>query len=304
MSGYVKRHWLGQQSLAWSFWFNLVGIRSIVFVLQNALAPAEGSDLHAYRHIVLIAVCLFHVVLLFWQVVGVVRSAESHYAQHGTMALVWGTQIGAVLMFLLTAVYALGAIQMTMKQPGNIDVLAQMDAEHASQYTFKLSAEGHSVHIDGLIELGITRAFKTYLLEHPVIDTVILASSGGNIYEARGLAMHIDSNALNTHVDTVCASACTIAYVGGDKRSAGKKSTFGFHQYSVQANYVVIATDVAKEQSRDEQLLLEAGVSARFVEEIFSYPPESMWWPDLKVLHESGFLHTIGSLKQKAREAH
>ncbi|MFK7858443.1 MAG: hypothetical protein AB8B64_06475 [Granulosicoccus sp.] len=293
MFDYVQRHWHGQQSLAWSFWFNLVTIRVILFVFQNAMVPEEGADYQAYRLLILVAVFVFHILLLIWQLVGVVRAAELHFLEHGIMALVWGTQLASVLLFLLTAVYAMGAVQMTLQASEDTDILAKIDAEHAQQYTLNISEDHRIVYIDGLIALGITRAFKAFLLEHSGIETVVLKSSGGNIYEGRGLARTIAENTLNTHSDALCASACIIAYSGGMVRSASKKAAFGFHQYRINADYAIIATDVVKEQRRDEKRLLDAGVSMDFVNKVYSQPSEAMWWPDLQELRVAGFLHEI-----------
>ena len=292
MTDYLRRHWQGQQSLGWSFWVNLVAVRVTIFLLQTLFTPADGEDYHDFRTILYVLVFVFHVVLLIWQLVGVVRAAEVHFSEHGNMALVWGAQLGGVIFFILTAVYALGAVQMSMKAPVEIDVLTQMNEEHASQYDFALSDDGLSMSIEGSIELGITRALRGYLAAHQEVRLVTLNSSGGNIYEGRGLAGVFLEFGLATHVENRCASACTIAFVGGKPRSAGDGANFGFHQYRVDASYTIIATDVAKEQSRDQQLLLDAGVTREFVEKVFSHPSESMWWPSVSTLHEAGFLTT------------
>lgn len=290
---YLHSHWLGKQSLACSFWINLVGIRVLIFALQSVLAPAEGSDFRDHRMVILAGIVIFHIALLIWQMVGVVRSAERHFAENGNMALVWGAQLGTVLMLILSAVYALGAVQMSMPLPEPVDVLAGMDQEHASQYDISLSDDARTLTIDGRIELGITRALKTLLAKQTSIDTVLLVSDGGNIYEGRGLARLFADRSLNVHVTSTCASACTIAFVGGIKRSASEAARFGFHQYRMDADYTVIATDVEREQARDQQLFREAGIADNFVATVFSRPSESMWWPSPGELLEAGFLHEV-----------
>jgi len=295
MLGYALRHWRGQQSLAWSFWFNLVVIRGLVFIVQTLIAPADGLDYSAYRYLALATAFSLHGVLLVWQVVGVIRSAESHFSQHGNMALVWGAQLGCVLMLVLSGVYALGAAQMTMQAPAEVDVLTQMNEEHARQYTLDVSADRQVVYISGMIDLGITRALRAYLLQHADVEAIVLDSDGGNIYEGRGLANLFSEHGLQVHVETSCASACTIAFSGGKVRTASNAAKFGFHQYRIDADYTIIATDVAKEQRRDQQRLLDAGVDARFVADVFSPPSASMWWPELETLLAAGFLHEIDS---------
>ena len=288
---YITRHWNGQQALAWSFWVNLVALRTAVFLIQTSLTPLEGSDFHHVQTIVFILTFLFHTVLLIWQLVGVVRAADVHFSENGNMALVWGTQLGAVLFFLLTAVYALGAVQMTMQAPLQSDVLALMNEEHAKKYDISVSDDGFNLTIEGSIELGITRSLRARLADYRDINSVTLNSAGGNIYEGRGLARLFSERSLATHVNERCASACTIAFVGGRQRSADAGASFGFHQYRIDANYTIIATDVSKEQASDQQLMLDAGVNPEFVERVFAHPSESMWWPSIHTLYEAGFLN-------------
>ena len=106
----------------------------MIFNTHNALGPEEGEVYALQCFLVISTTLLFHGLLLAWQLVGVVRAAENHFALRGNMSLVWAAQLGAVLMFLLTAAYALGAIQWTHKLPVDEDVLARMAREHASQY--------------------------------------------------------------------------------------------------------------------------------------------------------------------------
>lgn len=293
MGRYVLAHWRGEQSLALSFWVNLVGFRLVIFSLQSLLAPAEGRDYSHWTLAVTALTVLFHGALLLWQIVGVVRSADNHFAERGNMALVWGAQLGAVLMFLLSAVYALEATQMTRVVPVEEDFLARMDREHASLYRLNVTESGKRLTIDGQIELGITQAVKRLLETHPSVESVTLSSPGGNIYEGRGLARLFGDQRLDTRNESVCASACTIAYVGGQHRTASPEASFGFHQYRVDADYTIIVTDVAKEQQRDSVLFTQAGVSAVFADSMFHRVAEDMWWPALQELVTAGVVHEV-----------
>ena len=182
---YVIAHWRGQQSLALSFWVNLVGLRVLIFQAQNALSPAEGQDYSLHTFLVFSATLLFHGLLLIWQLVGVVRAAERDFSTRGNMAVVWAAQLGAVLMFLLSAVYALGATQWTLVTPVEADTLARMAREHASQYQLTVSPSGQQLDIEGSIESGISRAVRNLLASNPQIRQVNLTSPGGNVYEGR-----------------------------------------------------------------------------------------------------------------------
>lgn len=286
-------HWRGQQSLAWSFWVNLVVLRVLIFNAHNLLSPGEGLDYSLQGFLVISTTLLFHGLLLVWQLVGVVRAAENDFASRGNMALVWASQLGAVVMFLLTAVYALGALQWTLAVPVDEDVLTNMARERASQYELSVSSNGQLLIIQGSIESGITQAVRKLLQLHPLIKQVNITSLGGNVYEGRALAKLFRDYQLNTRVVGICASACTTAYAGGAVRSASIDAALGFHQYRIDANYAVVVVDVQKEQERDAALFVDAGVSSDFVHTLFEKSPGDMWWPSQHELLRARMIHEI-----------
>lgn len=293
MISYVIRHWLGQQSLAWSFWVNLVGLRVLIFQAQDMLTPVEGQDYSHERWLVIGTTIVFHGLLLLWQLVGVVRAAEKDFASRGNMALVWAAQLGAVLMFLLSAVYALGAMQWTLVSAVEEDPLTRMAREHASQYQLSVSSSGRQLTIEGSIESGISRAVRDLLQSHPLISQVNLASPGGNVYEGRALAKLFREHQLDTRTEGICASACTTAYVGGKVRSVSADAALGFHQYRLDADYGIITVDIQKEQERDAELFRLAGVRADFIRTLFEKSPVDMWWPTLAELRRAHMIHEI-----------
>ena len=58
---YIRSHWQGKQSLAWSFWVNLVGLRILITYLEGFTHPpfTEQSTASA------IATILFFIVIGF-----------------------------------------------------------------------------------------------------------------------------------------------------------------------------------------------------------------------------------------------
>ena len=290
MSAYLLSHWRGQQSLVWSFWINLISLRVLLFVAQSHWIEAAPTLSLPSPTVIYLLVLLAHGVLLLWQVVGVVRACDHHFAENGSMATLWGAQLAAVVLFLMSAAYALEAVQLALKPPESENVFALIRKEHAAQYDISFSDDKCEIRIDGLLALGITKAVNRMLLNNADVRTVVLNSDGGNIYEGRGLAKLFADKNLNTRVSQQCASACTLAYIGGTRRTAVPGARFGFHQYRVDADYDIIATDVAKEQARDRSLFLNAGVSDSFTERMFSQVSSGMWWPELKALETAGVL--------------
>ena len=292
MLGYLRDHWRGNQPLAWAFWVNLVALRLALFVIQHLLAPAKGSDYSDRAALVLALSLVVNGPLLVWQIVGVIRACDRFYRHTGSQALVWGAQLSMVLIFFLTATYALQSWQFTIEVPDEENFLTRMDREHAEQYS--LVIEGNVLRMSGSVELGSTRRIGELLQQNPTITTVILESDGGNIYEGRGLARLFSERQMETRVETRCSSACTIAFSGGARRSISRTAKLGFHQYKMDADYEIVVTNPRKEQERDLQRFRQAGFSEAFLARIFASHPQQMWFPDHDELLQAGVVHEIG----------
>ena len=163
-----------------------------------------------------------------------------------------------------------------------------MEREHASKYNLTIAEDGLSVYLSGEITLGVNRKFESLLANNPGLKTVILTSEGGNIYEGRGLAKKIRGAGMNTHVESECSSACTLVFIGGVERTMSPEAKLGFHQYRVDADYVVAFADPEAEQSRDQSLFAEAGVSAGFLENMYDKTANDMWFPSAQQLFDAG----------------
>lgn len=290
---YLAAHWRGRQSLAWSFWINLVLLRALILLAQDGLSPDEGSDYSTQGPLVLGLSFGIHGIVFLWQVVGVLRAAEAHIRAKGAMANVWGAQLGALIAFWLTASYAFDSWQMTLPAPGEDNFLARMDREHASKYRLDVATDGRTLSIAGTIELGITRNLTARLDQFPEIRIIALNSSGGNIYEARGLSKLIRDRRLDTRVEDLCISACTTVFIGGQRRSLKRGARLGFHQYWIDADYNVLTADPVAEQDRDRALYAARHVEPWFQAKMFERGADDMWFPSFEDLVRAGVVTEV-----------
>lgn len=281
---YVTGHWRGEQGLKWSLWVNLILIRVFVFAVQDWLGPAEGQDFHNHQFVVLLFAFVFHGVLFVWQAVGVVRASEEYGRVSGYMAPVWATQLALIISVFWVLIFALEAWQMTLRVPDGLEIHATLEAERAAKYSIKPSFDGETLTLSGSIERGITRTLDAQLAAYPNTAQIILSSTGGNIYEARGLSNAIRKNGLNTMVISECSSACTTAFIGGIERRLVDSAKLGFHQYRIDAAYAVLNADPLQEQERDRALFLQSGVAAWFVDVMFDSHSSENWYPELSEL--------------------
>lgn len=295
---YVSDHWYGRQDLAWSFWINLVLLRVLVMALQAWLGPDKGQDFSANSEIVLFLALFFHVILFVWQVVGVLRASEVHIRDTGSMALVWGIQLTVIVAFFLVLSDAFGAWQMTLPVIDGVSMQAELDAERAAKYSIAPTSDGKSLTLTGSFEYGITDRFERVLAAHPDVEQVVLSSTGGNIYEARGLGNIIRRNNLNTLVISECSSACTTAFISGTTRQLAADGRLGFHQYWIDAAYPVLLADPMREQTRDRALFAETGVAPWFIDKMFDTEAAEMWFPDIDELVEANVVNSAAPLQE------
>jgi len=300
---YGQGHWRGLQPCAWSLWVNLVAMRLLVFGLQDKMLEswplahwalgADGERRGWPLVPVLLTLLIVHGAFFVWQAVGAIRAGEVHALAHGTPASAVGAQLLVVVLFLLTLAYVVAGVQTTLPAAESENVDQRRDREQATQYSLTLAMQDEELQLKGLVSPGITRRVRDLLVEHPGIDTVVLESDGGNVYEARGLARLFQENGIRTHVDVRCASACAVAFIGGQRRTLASEAKIGLHAYRMDSVQSIIVTDAQIEQGRDRSLFAKAGVAPWFVERMFDTPADGMWWPTSGQLLSAGVAHEI-----------
>jgi hypothetical protein len=87
---------------------------------------------------------------------------------------------------------------------------------------------------------------------------------------------------LATTVEGLCASACTIAFLGGVDRSVSPGGRLGFHR----ASFPGMGDNDMYESNRDLRrfLVYGANVSPQFADRVFATPPDSIWVPTAEEL--------------------
>ncbi len=209
------------------------------------------------------------------------------------MAPVWGAYIAIGVATFALAVQSLTLYRFTGMPPDTELFTTRMNKQHAAQYSLEVSADGLTAFLDGTIALGISRNMGAYLLAHSNIETLVVTSKGGNIYEARGLAKILMDNDIGTHVVGECSSACTIVYLAGQTRTMGPLGKLGFHAYRLDSSTSMPNVDIENEQERDRLFFSQRAVNQDFLQKIFTRSHNSIWFPDTIELLTSGAVHKI-----------
>jgi len=252
----------------------LIGVRVLIGVIQSPLqqhfaTPALAVWLTA------------SLIILVWQVVGGWRACDNYVRAGGGMAGGW-MGYGSLLVVL-----ALTLVQVIDGVTGKIEI---QPAPPLATVELELLNGNSLLLVDKPLDWRLFTTFKTALEQHKTITTVVLNSTGGRVYTARAMALIIEQYKLNTHVDEICYSACTIVFLAGNLRTAANTAELGFHQYSLQQNYQLEHINISQELSRDRDYFIKRGVSSAFVESLFQANPESLWKPDRKTLTDAGVL--------------
>lgn len=295
MIGYLEKHWKGKLPLWQIFWINLVVIAAIPHFTIDLLLPDLDKQLQPYPVLIMVPLIALYLTVFVWQAVGTLRATENHIRDVGAMTTAWGVYTGllAALWILLTNVWGLWLSTQIDPDAGN--VLERIAQEHASRYDLIVDEKEETVTLRGDIALGITRSFTQVVEQHPKLKRVTLESDGGNIYEARGLAKLIREARLHTHVEAQCSSACTTVFIGGLQRTLGTGARLGFHQYRIDADYMVAFTDPRAEQLKDRALFAEAGVGEAFLEQMYREDADGMWFPSVPELLAANVITTSES---------
>lgn len=294
LAGYLRAHWQGRQSLAWSFWVNLVLLRVAILALDRFTRPPFLEDPLAVTMVTIAFFLVFHVVVLAWQIVGVVRACDAYQSNFGASGITLVTYVGIAGAAAVTLTSAGSAFLLLLQEaPGEPDYLA-WERDRAARYSLAPDPEDPNLlRFTGTFELGVTKKLRALLQENPSIRGIVLDSPGGHVYEGRGTASLILRHRLDTFVFGQCSSACTTAFIAGRTRVLGPEGRLGFHQHRMDADYPVYLVDEEAEMQKDLAFYESQGIAEDFREMVFVTPHDGLWFPDTDEMLAAGVAHRI-----------
>jgi len=247
----------------WAALALIVGLGSI------SLAVFSGMEV-SWLHIALpAALCAAGVAFAIWQI-GLLAFAARRAG--GWLAF------GATAAAAAAAVAAIGALVVDRAVPSVTEMWAIYTGDTAlDDLTVTVSRDGRTLHVAGSYGVGSAEAVRRALEANPGIRTVVLAGPGGRASVGFELYRLFQQHKLATRVDSACASACTIAFLGGVERSVSPGGRLGFHR----ASFPGMSDDDMHESNRDLRrfMIYGAKVTPEFVDRVFDTPPDSLWVP-------------------------
>jgi hypothetical protein len=281
---YIARHWRGELDLAVAFWINFVALNLVLLALRpliehGLLALALDDDPRRMAQLGVLHVVFVYGLITPWQVVGLWRSAGRRLAGHGRR--IWPlASRGAVGLSL-----AITLVTLILGAPIYRDILLiGFGPDRYGNYTITRVGDGSLLRFEGYIGYRAARDLRRILRQEPEVRGIILDSRGGWIAAGRALSGVIGTHALITYSFEGCHSACTTAFIAGDRRFLADEARLGFHQYAVPFPGLEAYSDMHREQQRDLHLFRRQGVQPAFLARLFQAGHEEAWYPSQREL--------------------
>lgn len=290
-NNFLIRHWRGQLPLWTSYWIigflgNITALL-IVLGLNQAFSVDQGYEPSAILAGLILS-WISIAVIAIWQLVGVWRSA-SHYSARNTA--IGGSSLWGGLAKLAVAFGSLNLFtQFTHSAIPQISEMNKIVFEgdpDIPEYAFRIMRNGTELEITGGFKYGLTQDVERLLQATPNLKVIHLDSTGGRIAEAEKLFYFIRERNIQTIVANKCASACTIAFLGGIKRWARASAKLGFHQAYFPG---MSPEELADANASGEEFLRLVGLKENFIARAYQAPPEDMWYPTPSELLDAGVI--------------
>lgn len=246
----------------WAAMALLVGFGSITLVV---FGPGEITLLHVLGPALLcLGACAFAFIQVCLIAIAARRRAPIPIAL-GIFAAAALSIAGIGGLFYERAVPSIGELWAIYSGDEALDTLA-----------VTVSPDGTALNVEGAYGTGSADTVRRALDKHPSVRRVVLAGPGGRLGTAFEINRMIRNRRLATRVDTACASACTIAFLGGSDRSISPGGRLGFHQGSFPG----LGPNDLYESNRDmRRFLVASGVTPEFAQRVIDTPPDEIWTP-------------------------
>ena len=286
MLKFIGRQWRGEAP----FWLSVL----VISLLLPGLIVLGGVswlsvytiDATAYSSIVA-ALIVFTVIAIIavWQLVGTWRATSKNKAPQRSFVSRWLGRTVALTSFALAAVAF-------ATMPGVVaNYYAEAtDADWIGQKGHILEIEDDNLTISGYMSWGLYDEFVEALNNNPEIKTVILNSPGGHYAVGLRMGRLIRAHGLDTLTTEMCGSACTYAFLGGERRMLQKGAQLGFHAMAGNTQAVL-----ERMQRHATETLKAADVPDAFIERVFETPSEDVWYPTLRELREANVVTDVVS---------
>jgi len=272
---YFARHWRGELSLGTSYWLNGALLGNAVPLILVGLALGnqadDSSDLRVTASLQLSAIVMSLIAYL-WSAVGIWRSAGHHVARGGRAG--WASAAKVMLVLGTLSVFGSWSRAHVVDQCVELAQIA-FGRDPMPKIDVRKAPDGRSILLSGTLGTGSAAVVRSALDAAPDIKLLHLHSSGGRLFEARSIASEVRRRGMDTYVEGLCASACTMVFLAGRDRGATPNARIGFHRPSFAGS------DDNSEAGAEQMVAFyrAAGASSAFIDRVRNTPSASLWYP-------------------------
>lgn len=283
----IKRHMRGEFSLGCSFWLSLLLILSIAPIATVAMTYLAHQALKAqYISALFLLIAALGMLTWVWAVSGTWASANKHVRRGGKPFWASAARV-LIVLGVIDLLSSLGGLASPVVEHLRI----ALGKQPAALAKIELSPDRTSIRLSGGITDGTAEQLAVILAKAPWVTTLVLDSEGGWVRQSEQLARLIGESGLNTHVQTLCASACTIAFLAGKERTADPAARIGFHAVRL------IGGGTHELQEAEKNATLAAYAKAKlpldFVSRVAATPNDQLWFPSDQELLAAGVLTRV-----------
>ena len=272
-SSYIGAHWRGELPLGQSYWVNVFLVGVFLVIVEAMMTPVLRAQ-HLSLTTLLIMIAIYapiRLAITVWQVVGTFRSA----ALSGSG---WATVVNIVMILAV-----MGNIANGISTARNIQMIAHAAAEQRgmSDFTVGLAPDGKGILAKGTMGIGFADAVQAAFAKYPAQHRLLLDSRGGDVDNGRQLHDYLAAHSdIVVEVDHLCASACTLAFVGASQRLVGPAAEMGFHQMRSMVDNSYSKSMVTSQQDSFKGFMSKLGASQSFIDMAFAKQGDDVWIPD------------------------
>lgn len=289
----IRKHWLGEYSLTVSFWLIFIAFGFVFHLISLSFLQQISTTGSKHIATMIVYQVVGGLLILPWQSIGLLRTAELHFKEHGQPVILHSVQAVVLIGIIGIMSHFVGLIQ-TLSIEKEFSEYKSKVVPH--QYSIQWDADKNQIRLSGSLDFGITKAVRQFLDTHPGAKQIVLESEGGRIYEGRGLAFLFQQYRLDTYSYRYCLSSCTTAFIGGVKRYLGKDAQLGFHQYAFDSKPLQTFQtlyNLEDEQDKDIKIYRSKNITENFIQQMFKKPNNEIWYPDQDTLLEAGIVTAI-----------
>ncbi|WP_266170303.1 hypothetical protein [Dyella subtropica] len=283
---YILAHWRGDLPLAQAYWLNGVLLGFVLTLVERVLIAWLQSARPTLTSVLVISLAwgVSRLAVSIWQVVGILRSA----ALSGSR---WAIPVNILMVLAI-----FGLISNTIGSVKAVRSLAHAAAEQRGMSDFSISVApgGTAIVARGSIGVGYAQEVKDAFAQHPLIHRLVLDSRGGDV--DNGMQLHdflVTRPDITVEVDKLCASSCTLAFLGGAKRLVAPTSTLGFHQLRSMLDTQFSNDYLAEQQENYKKLMIQRGASPDFIRLALAKQGTDVYTPDSDELFANGIITGI-----------